>query len=64
MMREILEVREFSDDQLIANFEGFDSLTLLTIIAMTETEYGIELKNSDVQGKTIGELRNLIQTKK
>lgn len=59
LMCEILEVPEVSDDQKLSDFEEWDSLTELTIIALVEQNYKIYLKSSDVSGNTIGGIRKL-----
>ncbi|MCE5345938.1 MAG: acyl carrier protein [Bacteroidales bacterium] len=44
--------------------EGWSSLVGLSIIAMADQEYGVEIDDVDLRGiKTVGELFDLIQKK-
>lgn len=61
---EILEVDKVnSEDELIA-FECWDSLTILSIIALTDQKYKVTLSANEVIGAiTIGGLKGLIKSK-
>ena len=61
---EILEVDTVnSEDELIA-FECWDSLTLLSIIAMTDQKYNVNLSAMEViNAKTISGLKEIIKVK-
>jgi acyl carrier protein len=61
----ILEVDEVKPDDLFESFQSWDSLTVLSVIAMIDADYGINLMATDLAGiKTPGELANLIDSKK
>lgn len=42
-LAEILEVTSVEKDDVLANFENWDSLTALSVLAMLDAEYGINL---------------------
>jgi acyl carrier protein len=61
---EILEVDMVNSDDVLAAFECWDSLTLLSIIALTDQKYKVNLSANEVTGaKTIGGLKELINSK-
>ena len=61
---EILEVDTIELDQELASFECWDSLTILSIIALADENYNVTLSNSEIDNaKTIAGLKELIKTK-
>ena len=61
---EILEVDNINSDDILTAFECWDSLTLLSIIALTDQNYGVNLSANDVlAANTIGGLKELIKTR-
>ncbi|MBD1262697.1 acyl carrier protein [Maribacter polysiphoniae] len=61
---EILEEEtvELSDE--LESFEAWDSLTILSIIAICDAEYGVALSAGEIEGSgTILELKELIESK-
>ena len=65
IMADILEVDEVNASDVLVEFESWDSLTQLSIIALVDETYGVtisamELRNS----KTIEDVYNLINGKK
>ena len=61
---EILEVDIVNSEDELAAFECWDSLTILSIIALTDQKYSVNLSAADVIGsKTIGKLEELIKSK-
>jgi acyl carrier protein len=61
---EILEVDIVNSEDKLASFECWDSLTILSIIALTDQKYNVNLSAADVIGaKTIGKLKKLIKSK-
>ena len=62
---EILEVDSVESNQVLASFECWDSLTILSIIALVDEKYKVTLSAADVnEAKTIGGLKSLISEKK
>ncbi len=64
-MAELLEVDSVSAQDEITSFEAWDSLTSLSIIAMTDDEYSVTISAQDIlNAKTIEGLYQLIQSRK
>jgi acyl carrier protein len=62
---EILEVAELKESDDLKAFPQWDSLSVLSIIALLDANYQVNLKAADFQTiKTAGELWNLVQSKK
>ena len=49
-LSEILEVDRVSADDVLSKFEYWDSLTVLSILAMLDASYGVNLTAADVRG--------------
>ena len=63
-MAELLEVENVELSDRFESFECWDSLTLLSIIAMADETYKVELTDKDVlDSMTIGGLEELIKSK-
>ena len=64
-MAEILEVDEVKEDAQLDSFPAWDSLGVLSGLAMIDGEYGVSLTSLDLVGiKTVGDLWRLVQTRK
>jgi acyl carrier protein len=56
-LAQILEVERVNTADVLSEFEYWDSLTVLSILAMLDSEYGINLTAAEIrQMKTVGEL--------
>jgi len=63
-MAELLEVDKVEDSEVLKDFEAWDSLTSLSIIAMADSDYNIKIYTEDLlKLETIGELKSLIDSK-
>ena len=63
-MAELLEVERVETNNVLESFECWDSLTLLSILAMADESYKVELTAKEVlNSRTIGELEELIKSK-
>lgn len=63
-LAEIFEVDEVTNNQKLEDFECWDSLTVLSIIAMASEEYNVVLKSEEIRElKTIGNLIERIVNK-
>lgn len=61
----ILEVPEVKETDDLKSFSQWDSLSVLSVIAMLDANYGVNLQAAELQQvKTAGELWNLVQSKK
>lgn len=63
-LAELLEVDRVENDQLLTDFECWDSLTVLSIIALAGENYNVTLSASEVNNsKTIQGLEELVKMK-
>ncbi len=61
----ILEVEGVKETDDLKAFPQWDSLSVLSVIAMLDSNYGVNLRAADFQEvTTAGDLWNLVQTKK
>ncbi len=59
---QILGETGINDDVVLKNLEGYDSLNLLSIIALIKKDYGIIFNVADIdQIKTIKDIKNKIK---
>ena len=58
----ILEADELNDSDILEDFEEWDSLSILSIIALFNSDYGKTITVSDVRNaKTVGGLKELLK---
>lgn len=63
-LADVFEVSSVSDSDIIKDFESWDSLTLLSLIAIVESEFNLQITASLFDEiKTIGEFLNYISNK-
>ena len=61
---EDVEVGSLSGDSVYRSLEHWDSLAVLTVIAMVDTEYDLRLKAKELkQIETLSELHALLESK-
>jgi acyl carrier protein len=61
----ILEEPEIKPADELKSFAQWDSLAVLSVIAMLDADYGVNLRAADFeQVNTTGDLWNLVQSKK
>ena len=61
---EILEVDSLNMDDQLSSFDGWDSLTILSIIVLASETYDVRLSAAEVnKAVTVGGLKALIQSK-
>ena len=64
-LAEILEVESVKPDDVLRDFENWDSLTALSILATVDAVYGINLAAAELrQMKTVGELASTIASRR
>lgn len=62
---EILEVDPVTEFDVLGDFQEWDSLSVLSVIAMLDSDYGVNLNAVDLKEKiTVGELWQIVQDKK
>jgi len=63
-MAEILEVDEVAPNAVLHDFDNWDSLTALSIMAMLDEEYGVNISTTELNLiVTIEELENLVKNR-
>jgi acyl carrier protein len=62
---ELLEVDSVNETDVLKDFDAWDSLTILSIIAFVDEKYKVELTAKDLNATgTVGDLKDLIFSKK
>ena len=60
-MAEILEVDQVNAGDEISSFDNWDSLGVLSILALADSEYGVTVSGEEIaKMKVVGELETLI----
>lgn len=60
-LADLLEVENIDNNDILAEFECWDSLTMLSIIALASENYGKQIGNEQIrEKKTVAELIELI----
>lgn len=63
-MAEILEEAQVNSEDQLVDFEAWDSLTQLSIIALADETYGVTISAHEIRiAATIGGLQKLIESK-
>lgn len=61
----ILEVEEIKPENLLSDFEAWDSLSILSVIVMADSDYGLTIYARDIKElKTVEDLFLFIKEKK
>jgi acyl carrier protein len=61
----VLELDRVQAADMLAGFSQWDSLAVLSVIAMLDSAYGINLRAAELKAvRTAGELWSLVQSKK
>lgn len=64
MIAEILEVENIEMSDELASFDAWDSLTILSIIALCDDQYNVSLSAEEIKNsETIQGLYNLVKNK-
>ena len=63
-LAEILDVEEVKPENVLKDFDGWDSLAVLSVLAMADSKYGLSLKADEVRSAaTAANLADLIEAK-
>ena len=63
-MAEILDVESVSVESILGEFEQWDSLAMLSTLAMADAKYGVTIRSVEVRGAvTVGDLADLVEQK-
>jgi len=61
-LAEILETEAVKDEEVLREFEVWDSLTVLSIIAMADSDYKINISSRDLDSvTTVGDLKAYLE---
>lgn len=64
-MAELLEEDQVQLDDELASYEAWDSLTVLSVIAFADENYGVTISAAEINSaKTVGGLKQLIESKR
>jgi acyl carrier protein len=62
---EIMDVDAVKESDVLADFPEWDSLSVLSVIAMFDAKYGVNVTAVHLKDlRTVGDLWNLVQAKK
>lgn len=63
-MADILEVDSVNDEDLLENFDEWDSLARLSLLSFIDTQYKINLFQPDIADvKTVADIKEIIKSK-
>ncbi|HEX7139375.1 MAG TPA: acyl carrier protein, partial [Vicinamibacterales bacterium] len=64
-LAEILDEETVSADDVLRDFDQWDSLSALSVLAMCDSKYGVTLESEELaRAKTAGELRDVVAAKR
>ncbi|PAF53666.1 hypothetical protein BKH42_04925 [Helicobacter sp. 13S00482-2] len=63
-LEDLLDTESVKEDDILEDFEDWDSLCIITLITFLDKEYNVNLYTNELKSaKTIGDLIALIQSK-
>jgi acyl carrier protein len=63
-LAEILDVEEVKPENVLKDFDGWDSLAILSVLAMTDAKYGVSVKAEEIRSVVTAEdLARLVEAK-
>jgi acyl carrier protein len=64
-LAEILDVEEVKPENVLKDFDGWDSLAVLSVLALADSKYGASIKAEEIRAVvTAAELAGLVESKK
>jgi acyl carrier protein len=64
-LAKILDIEEVKPEDVLKDFEAWDSLAILSVLAMSDSTYGVSIKAEEIRSVvTAEELTNLVEAKK
>jgi len=64
-LAKILDIEEVKPDNVLKDFEAWDSLAVLSVLAMADSTYGASIKADEIRSVvTVTDLANLVESKK
>lgn len=63
-LAQILDVEEVKPENALKDFETWDSLAILSVLAMADSKYGVTIKAEEIRSVTTAEeLAKLVESK-
>jgi acyl carrier protein len=63
-LAEILDVEEVQPENVLKDFDGWDSLAILSVLAMADAKYGVSIKAEEIRSVVSAQdLANLVEAK-
>ncbi|HUA67538.1 MAG TPA: acyl carrier protein [Candidatus Saccharimonadales bacterium] len=63
-LAEILDVEEVKPENVLKDFDGWDSLAILSVLAMADAKYGVSIKADEIRSViSAQDLANLVEAK-
>ncbi len=64
-LAEILDIEEVKPENVLKEFEQWDSLSILSVLAMTDSKYGVTIRADEIrQAVTAADLAALVEAKR
>ena len=64
-LAEILDVEQVKAEDVLGDFEAWDSLAILSVLALADSKYGVAIKAEEIRSVVSAlDLANLIEAKK
>ena len=64
-LAEILDVEEVKPESILKDFDGWDSLAVLSVLAMADSKYSASIKAEEIRAViTAADLANLVESKR
>jgi acyl carrier protein len=64
-LAKILDIEEVKPENVLKDFEAWDSLAILSVLAMADSTYGVSIKAEEIRSvTTAADLANLVEAKK
>ena len=64
-LAEILDVEEVKPENMLKDFDGWDSLAILSVLALADAKYGVSIKAEEIRSVvTVEDLARLVEAKR
>ena len=62
-LAEVLDISEVKESDILSEFPEWDSLSVLSVLAMLDSKYNVNLPSTDLKGvRTVADLWKLVQS--
>jgi len=64
-LAEILDAEEVTEQSVLGDFESWDSLSVLSVLALADSKYGVAIKAEEIRSVvTAGDLAALVESRR